>query len=202
MRKLNQFQALFGCGAALAYLAGNNLFMHVWWAHHPHPISPATLPLQLAFALNMAVTTSGDAGIQLAIRSGKGGLRAMGLVIGGTGFINFGLSLVAMRFDSLTGIAMATVIAQSLLSLFASRYVCRHLQMAWLPWVLKGWLAPFVGIILAAWLRHIWPMDSAMHIFLLLGSYAIMFIAAMWAFGINITLIKEELKIVRNLFGK
>jgi hypothetical protein len=29
-----------------------------------------------------------------------------------------------------------------------------------------------------------------------------MFVAAMWAFGINITLIKEELKIVRNLFGK
>jgi hypothetical protein len=202
MRKLNQFQALLGCGAALAYLAGNNLFMKIWWLHKANPILPAALPLQLAFALNLAVTTSGDAGIQLALRSGKGGLRAMGMVIGATGLLNLGLSFVAMKLDSLTGIAMATVLAQSVLSLVASRYVCRHLQMAWLPWVLKGWLAPLLGISLAAWLRVLLPMNSAVHISMLLGAYALMFAAAAWALGINAAFFKEEFQIVRKLIGK
>ncbi len=86
MRRLNQFQTLLGCGAALAYLAGNNLFMKIWWLHKADPIAPAAPPLLLAFALNMAVTASGDVGIQLALRSGKRGMRVMGMVIGGTGF--------------------------------------------------------------------------------------------------------------------
>ncbi len=40
MRRLNQFQTLLGCGAALAYLAGNNLFMRIWWLHKEIPFRP------------------------------------------------------------------------------------------------------------------------------------------------------------------
>src|SRR5208282_1717949 len=143
------------------------LFMKVWWHNSPHPVPPAALGLQTAFALNMAITASGDAGIQLSMRSGKNGLRFAGLLIGLTGLLNVALSIVAMENGSLWGIAMATVLAQSLLSVGAGFYTCRHLQISWLPWLLKGWLLPFGGILLAAGLRSELPFYSAQHVLLL-----------------------------------
>src|SRR5579884_1147192 len=132
MRRLNQFQVLLGCGAALAYLAFNSIFMKIWWMHKANPILPAALPLQLAFALNLAVTSSGDAALQVSTRAGQNGLRVIGALSAITGLVNLGLSIVAMRMGSLTGIAMATVLAQSLGMLASSFYLCRHLKMAWL----------------------------------------------------------------------
>jgi O-antigen/teichoic acid export membrane protein len=202
MRRLNQFQTLLGCGAALAYLAGNDPFMRLWWLHSPNPTLPAALPIELAFALNVAVTTSGDAGIQLALRSGKRGLRFAGIAIGLTGLLNLGLSLVAMKLSLLWGIAGATVLAQSILSLVASWYICRHLQLAWLPWVLRGWLLPLVGICLAGWLRLIWPADSLPHLLLLAVAYLALLITGAYALGINFAFIRDELKIVRTFIGK
>jgi O-antigen/teichoic acid export membrane protein len=197
MRKLNQFQTLLGCGAALAYLGGNDLFMRIWWLHKPDPISPAALSVQLAFALNLAVTTSGDAGIQLALRSGQRGLRVSGTVMALTGLLNLGLSLLAMKLHYLWGVAAATVVAQSALSLVSSYYICRHLRLAWLPWVLKSWMFPLVGICCAGWLRSFWPPDSVVHFCLLAASYAAMLVVIGWALGINTAFIKDELAILK-----
>ena len=202
MQRLNQFQTLLGCGAALAYLGGNSLFMKIWWLHKENPILPAAMPLQLAFALNLAVTTSGDAGIQLAMRSGKRGLRVAGAVIGLTGILNLVLSIVAMKMNSLVGIAMATVVAQSVSSLVASFYICRHLQIKWLPWALKGWFFPLAGISFAAWLRMLWPLDSWPHTLLLITAYVALLALAAWGLGIKAAFIKEELKIVKKFFRK
>jgi hypothetical protein len=54
-----------------------------------------------------------------------------------------------------------------------------------------------VGIGFAAWLRMNLPMDSWQHILLLIGVYAGMFLAGAWALGVNASLIKEELNIVK-----
>jgi O-antigen/teichoic acid export membrane protein len=207
MRRLNQFQTLLGCGLGLAYLAGNNLFMKVWWHNSPHPVPPAALALQTAFALNMAITASGDAGIQLSMRSGKNGMRFAGLLIGVTGLLNVALSLVARERGSLLGIAMATVLAQSLLSVGAGFYTCRHLQVGWVPWLLKGWLLPCAGILGAAWLRLELPFYSAQHvlllqnILLLAAAYLAAWLAAAWSLGINAAFIRRELAFVRTFFG-
>jgi O-antigen/teichoic acid export membrane protein len=202
MRKLNQFQTLLGCGAALAYLGGNNLFMKLWWLHKANPILPAPLPLQLAFALNLAVTTSGDTGIQLALRSGSRGLRTAGMAIGLTGLLNLGLSIVAMKMGSLWGIAMATVLAQSVLSLVASYFTCSYLKIEWAPWALKGWLFPVAGIIFAGWLRMQLPGDSAQNLLLLAAAYAALLLAAAWALGVRMGYIKEELQILSKFFHR
>ncbi len=202
MRRLNQFQALLGCGAALAYLGGNNLFMKLWFLHAANPILPAPLSLQMAFALNLAVTTCGDAGIQLALRSGNRGLRMAGLAIGLTGFLNLGLSVVAMKMGSLWGIAMATVLAQSILSLVASYYTCSYLKIAWVPWALRGWAFPVAGIAFAAWLRSQWPTDSLPSLLSLGGVYAALLLFAAWALGVRPNDIKQELRIFSKLFHK
>jgi O-antigen/teichoic acid export membrane protein len=206
MRRLNQFQTLLGCGAALSYLALNNVFMKIWFLHSPNPVLPAPLDLQIAFALNMAVTTSGDTGIQMSTRASKHGLRFAGLLIGVTGLLNVVLSIVAMKRGSLLGIAMATVLAQCLLSVGAGYYTCRHMRINWIPWLLKGWLLPFGGILLAAWLRRELPFYSPQNvllwpnILLLLGAYLAAWLAAAWALGLNLAFIRHELSLVRTFF--
>jgi hypothetical protein len=202
MRRLNQFQALLGCGAALAYLGGNNLFMKLWFLHAADPILPAPLSLQMAFALNLVVTTCGDAGIQLALRSGNRGLRMAGMAIGLTGFLNLGLSIVAMKMGSLWGIAMATVLAQSVLSLVASYFTCNYLKIAWAPWALRCWLFPVVGIVIAGWLRTQWPTDSFPSLLTLGGAYAALLLFAAWALGLRPDDIKQELRIFSKFLRK
>jgi O-antigen/teichoic acid export membrane protein len=202
IRRLNQFQTLLGCGAALAYLAGNDLFMKAWHLHKENPIPPAPLFLQLAFALNLTVTASGDTGIQLAMRAGGSGLRVAGTMIGVTGLINVALSLVAMVNDSLWGIAMATVLAQSLLSLGSSYFVCRFLKTSWLPWVLRGWLLPLLMIAGAGWVRTLLPLDNLAHGVELAGIYTVLFLLLAWSLGVNAAFIREEWAIIRGFLKK
>src|SRR5262249_35464846 len=146
MRRLNQFQSLLGSGAALSYLAFNTLFMKIWWMHKANPILPAEVSLQIAFALNMAVSACGDFGLQLALRAGAQGLRVIGGMVGITAIINVGLSIVAMKRQWLEGIALATVVAQALLMLGSSHYLCRRMQLKWLPWALRGCIFPLIGV--------------------------------------------------------
>lgn len=206
MRRLNQFQTLLGCGAALAYLAINDVFMKIWWLHNSTPVLPAALGLQTAFALNMTVTASGDAGIQMSMRSGKNGLRVAGILIALTGLLNVALSIVAMERGSLWGIAAATVAAQSLLSLGAGWYTCRHMQISWVPWLLKGWLLPFAGVLAAAWLRQKLPFYSPQHqllwsnVTLLVAAYGAGWLAAAWVLGITPAFLRKELALIRTFF--
>ena len=202
MRRLNRFQTLLGCGAALAYLAGNDLFMRVWWHHRENVVPAAPLALQLAFALNMAITASGDVGIQISQRSGKHGMRVAGTMIALTGLLNLALSVWAMERGSLQGIAMATVAAQSVLSLAAGWYTCRHLKANWLPWALGGWVFPTAGVLFAGWLRWRLPFDSTQNVLIVIGAYAAMLLAGALALGINLDFIRGELVIVRKFFEK
>ncbi len=136
------------------------------------------------------------------LRSGKHGMRVGGIVIGLTGLLNLGLSLLAMVNGSLAGIAMATVAAQTILNLASSFYACRHLQERWLPWAVRGCLLPFAGVLLAGWLRAKLPFDSAQNVALLLTAYFAMALAGAWALGLNAAFIREELAIVKNFFKK
>ncbi len=202
IRRLNQFQTLLGCGAALAYLAGNDLFMKLWWTHRAHPVEPAAILLQLAFALNLAATASGDAAIQVSLRAGSTGLRNTGSLIGITGLINVALSLVAMHYSSLAGIALATVLAQSLLSLGASYLLCRNLQTPWLPWIANSWLLPLAVVAGAGWVRMHWAADSIVPFLEIAGIYTVVFVALAWCLGINAQFIREEWAIIRGFLKK
>jgi O-antigen/teichoic acid export membrane protein len=197
-QRLNQFEVLLGFVAALGYLAGNSLFVSVWWFGNHDGIGPAPLLLQTAFALNMAITTSGDAALQAAIRADHRGLRLSGILVGMTALVNVGLSLVAMRAGSLAGIALATVVAQSLQNLLSSVYACRRLELAWMPWNLRTWMLPVTGVLLAAWLRSALPFDSVAHVVLLIAAYAGIILAVAAILGINVKFIRDEITILRS----
>jgi hypothetical protein len=158
--------------------------------------------MQTAFALNLAVTTGADAGLQVSLRTGDRGLRLVGLAVAFTGLLNLGLSILAMKLGWLWGIAMATVLAQSLLGIIASRYLCRHLKVAWWPWLLRACALPLAGIALAGWLRYLWPLDSLVHAASLFGCYAALLIIAAGFLGISPKLLRSELKIVTSSLRK
>jgi O-antigen/teichoic acid export membrane protein len=201
MNRLNQFQTLIGCGAALAYLLGNNLFMKIWMMHKQDVIPPAPLLWQTAFALNMVVTTCGDASIQLSLRSGSRGLRFAGSVIGLTALLNLGLSILAIRHQWIAGVAFATVLAQSVLSLLTSAYLCNRLNLPFITWAVRSWVIPVAGISFAAFLRFKFPEDTIRDLGILALCYLGMLVVAAWGLGIKPAFIKEELKILRS-FGR
>jgi O-antigen/teichoic acid export membrane protein len=198
--RLNRVQILLSCTAALVYLAVNDLFIRIWFAG----VGDFRVPLswQYAFALSLAITGASDAAVQVSPRCCDRGLRVSGLAVGLTALLKVALTYVAMKAGSILGIALATVAAQSFLTLSMSRFVCRELNLPWGPWFLRTWLLP-VGIIsLAFAARSAWSWTNATQAVLLLALNAMLLVAAGWASGIKADFIREELKIVAAIFRK
>ena len=122
-QRLNKFQTLLGCSAALVYLAVNDLFIIHWLGKDLH----ADFSWQCAFALNLAITAAGLVGVDLAARCCEHGIRIGGIAVALTALLNLGLSLVAMKLGSILGIAVATVISQTLVTLGLGWFTSRVL---------------------------------------------------------------------------
>lgn len=151
VQRLNLFQSAVGVACALAYLALDNLFVDYWVG----PAYQMPTNLQWAFALTLAITAAGDAGIQMAGLCGPKGLRKAGLAIGLTGLLNLALSLAAMRNGWLVGIAYATVVAQTVLSIVLAFHTCRYLKIPVTMWLVRSWLLPVLAVLALA-VGNVW----------------------------------------------
>ncbi|HEY2082829.1 MAG TPA: hypothetical protein VGI88_08585 [Verrucomicrobiae bacterium] len=197
LNRLSVFEVVLSCGAVLGYIAFNNLFVGIWLdqAHQ------APLAWQFAFACNLAVTCGGNAGIQLAMRAGDSGLKWSGLAVAGTGLLNLALSIVSVKLGSITGVAIATVIAQSISSIFLGAVTCRYLGISVGRWMARCWLLPVAFTFSAAALKELFHDDSLMHLGLLSGCYVVLFLAVCRIVGMNRGLIRAELIQARALFS-
>jgi O-antigen/teichoic acid export membrane protein len=196
--RLNKFQTLMGCSAALVYLAVNDWFIGWWLGQSLH----APLSWQAAFAANLAVTSGGLAGFELAARCSDGGIRVGGITITLTALLNLGLSLVAMKLGSIFGIALATVATQSVLTLSLGWYACRQMQTSWWRLSLRNWFLALGAAGLGILLRIYLPIHSALTAGIVAGIWvaAVLLIASV--LGIRINDLREELAILRGMFGK
>ena len=200
LNRLSVFEIVLACIVTLGYLAFNNLFIGLWLdkAHR------ATLALQAAFACNLAVTCGGNAGIQLSMRAGEKGLKLAGLAALGSGLLNLGLSIASVKFAknvpfAITGVAVATVIAQSIYSIYLSTVTSNYLGISAIRWVARCWALPIAFTVTAAVLKAIFPDDSLMHLGLLSGCYALLFVAVCWLAGMNREILRAELAHARAL---
>jgi O-antigen/teichoic acid export membrane protein len=192
-QRLNIFQILLGCGAALGYLALNDFFVKHWLgAKYQGPLA-----WQIAFACNLVVTVGGDAGIVIASRCGESGMKKLGLAVGGTGLLNLALSLVSMKFGSITGIAAATVIAQSVLSISLGYVACRFLKLSLIRWTVKSWLLPLAIVFAAVGLKVIFSGQDLPHIGVLLACYAGLFVVAALLTGMDGKMLRSEIATLR-----
>ncbi|EEF59533.1 hypothetical protein [Pedosphaera parvula] len=195
---LNTAQILMGCTAALGYLAFNDLFIALWQgAEYQMPLS-----LQIAFACNLAATTGGDAGIQVAGRCGNNGIKQTGIAVGGTGLLNLGLSYLSMRLGFLTGIAIATAIAQIVLSLSLGWITCRYLKLSPLSWSAKSCLLPLAVVGIGGLCRTVLKPDSVAHVIMLVVSFGLILLVAALAAGVNREMISREWSIIKGMLGR
>jgi O-antigen/teichoic acid export membrane protein len=197
LNRLSVFEVVLACGAVLGYIAFNNLFVSIWLdkAHQ------APLAWQFAFAFNLAVTCGGNAGIQLSMRAGDRGLRSSGLIVAGTGLLNLALSIVSVKLGSITGVAVATVIAQSISSVFLGAVTCRYLGIPIGRWMARCWLLPVAFTLLATALKILFPDSSLYHLGLLSVCYFGLFLVVCRLVGMNKELIHTELIQARALFS-
>ena len=199
LNRLSVFEIVLGCGAVLGYLAFNNLFIPLWLGDHDHG---APLSWQVAFACNLAVTVGGNAGIQLSSRSGDHGVKLAGLVAGGTGLLNLALSIVSVKLGSIAGVAVATVIAQSISSICLGTVTCRYLGISSLRWMARCWLLPVAFTLVAAGLKMLFPDDSLLHLSVLSTCYLVLFVVICRLTGLTREMVRAEFRQARALIGR
>jgi O-antigen/teichoic acid export membrane protein len=204
-KRLSMFEIVAVCGAVLGYLAFNNLFIRLW-LDKAHVVP---LPLQIAFACNLAVTIGGNTGIQLSTRAGDKGLKYAGLAIAGTGLLNLVLSILSAKLASiygldfaLTGVAVATAIAQSVSSIVLGTVTCRYLGLSVGLWISRCWLLPVGFTLFAALLKELLPDNSFAHLGLLSACYLGIFIVVCRIAGLDSQMIRSELNHARALFSR
>ena len=198
IQRLNIFQTLLACMAAIFYLGVNDLFISRWLG--PGYIAPYAW--QIAFALNLAISAAGNAGVQIAGACGKTGLRFAGVTIGLTALLNLSLSCVSVKLGSIAGISFATVLAQSILTLVLSWRVCSFAGIVFKQWLLRSWCYPMLAIALACALRACLPPQTWLNTVLLIaGDLAIMAVLA-WLIGVKPSLLRHEWEILLAMVGK
>src|SRR5262249_54445867 len=156
---------------------------------------------QVAFACNLAVTAGGDAGTQVGTRCGENGLKATGLAVGLTGLLNLGLSILSVKLGSVTGVAVATVIAQSLLGLVLGWRTCRHLELPAANWALRSTFLPLSGVLAAGAIRYYLPGDSILRTCLLLGVFGALWLGILAVSGVSYQMIRAELNQLKAIAG-
>ena len=198
LNRLSVFEIVLGCGAAFGYVAFNNLFVRLWLdkAHE------APLAWQFAFACNLAVTVGGNAGIQLSTRAGDKGLKLAGLAVAGTGLLNLGLSILSVKLGSITGVAAATVVAQSISSICLGIVTCRYLKISAAHWVARCWLLPVALTLAAAGLKQLFPDDSLLHLSVLAACYLVLFLVVCRLAGMTREMVRAEFMQARAMIGR
>ncbi len=196
--RLNRFQTLLGCTAAMGYLVINDWFIGVWLGKSLH----APLSWQAAFAANLAVMSAGQAGLELACRCSEDGIRVGGMAIAGTVFFNLGLCYAAMKLGSIFGFALAMVVTQSLLTQGLGWYSCRQMKASWWRLCLRNWFLALGAAGLGVVLRIYLPISSALNAGLVAALWLGTVTLIAFLLGIRITDLQEELAILRGLFGR
>ena len=196
-QRLHCFLTLGACAAAAGYLGINDWFMRLWLG--PEFVVP--LAWQAAFAAHLAVAASGDTFVQLAGRLEARGLRLAGLTFASTGVLNFLLSCLSMRLGSILGMALATLVAQSIVSAVMSRRACALLHISWPRALARTFLLPLVFVALAAGLRAVVPMHSAAGVASFTAAAALLLAGCAALLGVSLQMLVDEWKRLRATFA-
>lgn len=196
--RLNRFQTLMGCSAAMVYLILNDWFIGAWLGKDLQ----APVTWQAAFAANLAVMSAGQAGLELACRCSEEGIRVGGMAIAATVFLNLGLCYTAMKLGSIFGFALAMVVTQSILSQGLGWYACRKMQVSWWNLSAKNWLlalgAAGVGILTRVYLPVHSLATAGLAAAVCLGSALVVALVL----GIRTSDVREEFAILRGMLWR
>lgn len=195
LQRLNRFVCFLGCAGAVTYLAVNDLFV-IGWFGASYKVS---LLLQSMFAANLAVTVGSSVALDAVVRIDEESIRFASVTALCTAFLNAAVSAISvLLFHSSTGVAFATVLAQGVQTIFTSRYISRRLDLSFPRWVCLAVTGPLlvVGGAFAVRTYLFQTAGSAAFAYAVLG---IIILAAAAAYGINRTMIIDEMRILRGI---
>lgn len=198
MNRLNAFQTALGCFIALGYLMLNDWFVRIWLGSAYN----GPWAWQAAFACNLVITVAGAVGMQANVSCGENALRRYGIAVGGTGLLNLGLSIIAAYYHSPTWVAIATNIAQFILSVSANWYVAGFAGLPRVKWLVKTCIVPTALVYLAALLRLWIPPEGLQQLGILFAAYAVLFLVICASAGFTWHLLRSELKTLRGMLPK
>jgi O-antigen/teichoic acid export membrane protein len=204
LTRLGKFQTFLGCCAALVYLSVNDWFMRIWLGNN----FQVPLLWQSAFATSLAVIGTSYAATEMVPRCCDGGIRVAGITSLLSALLNLGLSLVAMELspvvgmnNSIFGIALATVIAQSSLVLYLGRFTARQLKISWWQLHVKNWLLALGTVAFGIFVRVAVPPGGAMHVVLLVVIQLAAFLMIARVVGISLDDLRQEKEIFLTMLG-
>jgi hypothetical protein len=103
---------------------------------------------------------------------------------------------------AITGVALATVIAQSIYSIYLGAVTCRYLGISLSKWISRCWVLP-IGLTLgAAALKVLFPADSLLHLSALSSCYLVLFFVVCWLAGMNRDLLRAEITQLRAMLQR
>ncbi|RYD85057.1 MAG: hypothetical protein EOP84_03725, partial [Verrucomicrobiaceae bacterium] len=196
--RLNMFQILPAVAAALFYLIVNDTFIRLWLGEE------YLVPLvwQFAFALNIAITGSMAACVQMVGSCGKQGLRNAALTIGASGLLNFVLSFWSMKAGSIAGIAFATVLSQWLQGVAVCWLTTRYLSIHFWSWAMRTAVLPVSAVAAGYMLRIQFPPENGGNIAALLACDLFLLLLLAYLTGFRMHLIQHEWQNFRRIFRK
>jgi hypothetical protein len=121
--------------------------------------------------------------------------------------LNLALSILSVKLVSvygltfaLTGVAGATVVAQSISSICLGIVTSRYLNLPVGRWTARCWLLPLGYTLLAAMLKQLLPDNSLVHLGVLSACYLGLFLVVCRIAGLDRELIRFELRQARAMF--
>jgi O-antigen/teichoic acid export membrane protein len=103
---------------------------------------------------------------------------------------------------SIFGIALATVIAQSLLHLYLGRFAAKQLKISWWRLIVKNWLLAALTIAFAAVVRMAIPPSGLANVTVLVVIHLGAFLAIARVTGINLEDLRREKTMFQAMFSK
>ena len=116
--------------------------------------------------------------------------------------LNFILSYAAMRYRWLEGIAFASVVAQTVLSLILGVYICRKLRLETMAWLARSWLIPVLSVVTMAALQYHVGSQHWKGVACLLGAAAVLVLLQARLTGVTREFIAYEWSLVRGILSR
>jgi len=195
VKKVQQLQGILTAALALGYLWFNDVFMGLWLGQEYR----VSIWLQGAFVLNLVIIGSADAGVQAASRMGRSGIKHFGVIVVLSALLNLGLSALALKFDWLIGVALATALAQLIQVIYLGHYSIRNLGQSYGGWFLRTTLWPLLFLGVAFICRLLVPGNGFGSELGLAVIYAALLALWMKTLGLSLGGLLQEWVLVKNL---
>ena len=198
LTRLNRFQTFLGCGAVMVYLIANDAFIRFWLGKDFH----APLAWQVAFAAHLGITAAGFTGFELASRCCDHGVRVGGIAAVLAGLLNFVLAYVAAQYQSILGIALSGVVAQTSATLFLGWFSSKQIGISWWQLSVKNWLLALVMVGFGLAAKFALDLSPGVAV-LAIGLIALTaLIVTAKVIGMTVAELRREITIVQSMFGR